>query len=165
MSGLTLLPLPFSSFHSILHHFPKPQTGSYCLVPMNDHFTPTSHYQQQCHCRKPTAIFIIVMILWQGRLPCLKCRACKDCFAASRPPVMETVIGWLAVRKMRRCLVNGWPIRHKCGPQGRQVPIKGSFPARRLIVIVIHIEPLHTITFFYPSECLCLCHRLVNCNF
>lgn len=144
------------------------QIGSCWLVPMNGHFTPSSHYQKQWLCHKPTAIFIIVMIRWQGRLPCLRCRACKDCLSASRPPVIEPVIGWLAVRRMCRCLVNGWPIRGEYGPQGRQVPIKGSFPARLLIVIVIHIKPLHTTLPTiprHPFECLCLSHRLVNSNF
>lgn len=145
MSGLTsLLSRPFSSSYSIWHSFPVLQIGSQWLVPVNGRFEPTSHYQKLWHCYKPTAIFIIVMIRWQGHLPCLRCRACKDCLSASRPPVMEPVIGWLAVRRMCRCLVNGWPIRGECGPQGRQVPIKGSFPARLLIVIVIHIKPLHT---------------------
>lgn len=125
----------------------------------------TSHYQKQWRCCKPPPIFIIVMIVWQGRLPCLRCRACKDCLAASRPPVMEPVIGWLAVRRMHHCLVNGWPIRRECGPQGKQVPIKGSFPARRFVVIVIHVEPLHTIIFLSPTECRFLCLRLVNYNF
>lgn len=126
---------------------------------------PPSHYQKWWRCRKPTLISIIVMILWQHRLPCLRCRACKNGLAANRPPVMEPVIGWLAKKRMWRCLVNGWPIRWECGPQGRKVPIKGCFPPHRLIVIVIHIKPFHTITPLFPSMCCFLCRRLLNYNF
>lgn len=139
--------LLFSSPYTITNCFPTSQTGSRCLVPVNGRFTPTSHYQIWWRCRKPAAVFIIVMILWQGRLPCLGCGACKDCLAASGPPVMEPVIGWLAARRMRCCIVNGWPIRCERGPRGRKAPIKGSFPAQCLIVIVIHIQPLRTIIF------------------
>lgn len=147
-SGLTLPSLPFLSSYGISHHFPKPRTGSCCLVPVNGHFTPTSHYQKQWRCHKPTAVFIIVMIPWQGRLPCLRCWACKDCLAASRPPVMESVIGWLAVKRMCCCLVNGWPIRRKCGPRGRLVPIKGSFQPDASLSL-LYTSNLYTL-FFSP---------------
>lgn len=152
MSRLTLPSLPPSWSSAILHRFSRPQTGSCCLFPMNVHYKPTSHYQKQWQCHKALAIFIIVMILWQGRLPCPEYRACTQRLAASRPPVPELVIGWLAVRRMLHCLVNGWPKRRECSPQGRHVPIKGSFPAQRLIVIAAHIDPLHTNSLCPPPS-------------
>lgn len=98
------------------------------------------------------------MILWQGGLPFLRCMACKDGLTASRSPVMEAVIGWLAAKRMCRCLVNGWPIGCECGPQGRKAPIKGCFPPH------CHCYTHRTFTRCYLSPCLCLSlyRRLVN---
>lgn len=167
MSGLTLLFLLLSWSSSILHNFP--QTGSCSVISMNWPFYAHPTLSETVGCRKATLIFIIVMILWQGRLPCLRCRACKNGLTANRPPVMEPVIGWLAAKRMCRCLVNGWPIRCECGPQGRKVPIKGCFPPLRFIVIVLHIKPLHTIIPYPPHpppfHALFSLLRLLNYNF